>query len=302
MKNILNSSRQAFSLVEMAIILIITGIIITGVIQGKKMVNSSKLSNAQIMTQNSKLAEMEGLIAWYETSLESSFQDSERKDGSSISIWNDNNTNASTKNNTTQSTTANKPKFYEKVFNDAIPGIRFDGTNDFLNFNGSDLLRTSYTIFIVEQRRSSAAPQPLIGATGNQENKNIFVGYSTNTKLNYSQCKINTGHCEDDNSISFNVSGYTSPPVANLHTVMLNTSTGKKYWLNGADNPSATDLAQTDTLTELTNLTLGRYSGNNGSSYSFFNGDIGEIIIFKRALKNDERKVIEDYLKKKFGI
>ena len=41
---------------------------------------------------------------------------------------------------------------------------------------------------------------------------------------------------------------------------------------------------------------LGRYVS------SYFNGDIGEVIIFTRALRNDERMAIENYLSKKYDI
>ena len=43
-------------------------------------------------------------------------------------------------------------------------------------------------------------------------------------------------------------------------------------------------------------LILGRFGGG------YFNGDIGEIIIFTSALKAEELSSIQNYLAKKWGI
>jgi hypothetical protein len=50
-------------------------------------------------------------------------------------------------------------------------------------------------------------------------------------------------------------------------------------------------------------LYLGAKKMDNGANpTSFFNGMIGEIIVFNRSLNNEDRKEIEKYLGKKWGI
>jgi hypothetical protein len=51
-----------------------------------------------------------------------------------------------------------------------------------------------------------------------------------------------------------------------------------------------------------TGIDYNMIGGNAWASNEFFRGDIGEIIIFNRYLKNDERLDIEKYLAKKWGI
>jgi Tfp pilus assembly protein PilE len=146
--------KKAFSLVELSVILLIISVVLLGVVKGNYLLSKSRLSNAQTLTQNSGILDIPDLVLWLETSLESSFVKSEAQDATNISTWY-NNQNISPKNNASQSTLANQPKFYENVFNNAIPAVRFDGNNDFLNFDGSKLSNTNYTIFVVEQRRSN---------------------------------------------------------------------------------------------------------------------------------------------------
>ena len=45
------------------------------------------------------------------------------------------------------------------------------------------------------------------------------------------------------------------------------------------------------------------YIGGTGTSYDeFWNGDVAEIIVYNRALSDAERKSVEDYLGKKYGL
>ncbi len=50
------------------------------------------------------------------------------------------------------------------------------------------------------------------------------------------------------------------------------------------------------------NLNLTEAITIGGSPMDYFEGTIGEIIIFSRALKTEERTALEDYLGKKWGI
>jgi hypothetical protein len=277
--------KKAFSLVELSVILLIISVVLLGVVKGNYLLSKSRLSNAQTLTQNSGILDIPDLVLWLETSLESSFVKSEAQDATNISTWY-NNQNISPKNNASQSTLANQPKFYENAFNSAIPAVRFDGNNDFLNFDGSNLSNTNYTIFVVEQRRSNKSSNYFIGGTATSTNSNLFVGYSSNAAITFSQY---------GNSINYNNIPSYDTPISRIHVVSLSSVSGigKRYWLNGI--LVASDIYQNQILS-FAGAALGRYTAN------YFNGDIGEVIIFTRSLTTNERRSIENYLGKKYNI
>jgi hypothetical protein len=295
----MKSQKSAFSLVEISIILVVIGIIISGVVQSRLIIAKSNLSNAKTLTKNSQIEKIPNLVLWFETSLESSFSDIKMSDGDGISAWKNNNLNLTSKNDLTQITPANQPTFRKAIFRKAIPAVNFDGSNDFFNFNSDFFIRSSYTIFIVEQRKSNNSNLPLIGGTGSGQNKNMSFGYVSGDRLVFGHrhfCSI--GNCGD--TITYTIGNY-SQPIPRIHTVVHNAVNGVSYWLNGGNNADVYDSDFTDYLEEFPSPTIGRNSGQ-GSSTGYFNGDVGEIIIFNRALKTNERQAVESYLSSKYDI
>lgn len=136
---------SAFSLIEMSIVIAIVGILIAGVAQASKMVKKSMLSTARTLTKRSVVNEMSGLVMWYETTLENSFIKTEMVDGVQVSTWYDNNPQAVTKTNATQSTTANKPIYTDNIIN-GLPALKFGGTK---NFTTTNVCGQNYTIFVI---------------------------------------------------------------------------------------------------------------------------------------------------------
>ena len=277
--------KSAFSLMEISIVVIIIGIIISGITQSSLMVKSSRLQTARSLTQNSPVIDMDNLVVWYETSLENSFIKNEGQDGSSISVWYDNNPQALVKNNAIQATPGSQPKYIANVFNGAIPAIRLDGVDDFLLFNIDDIIGSAYSIFVVEQRRSIGL-NLFIGGTSANAGGNLLLGYWNDALIYFS-------HYEQ--AISLATSNYTTPKTI-IHSFLFSQSLGKQYWLNGGGTPDSYNASFTNSIYQLPGLSIGR------AFTSYFNGDIAEVIVFNRALKNSERQLIETYLGKKYNI
>jgi prepilin-type N-terminal cleavage/methylation domain-containing protein len=155
-KYIKKINKKAFTLIEISIVILVISVMIVGVITSKSILTKSRLANAQSLTQQSYVNDINNdLIAWYETSLEGSFKASELKnDGSYITVWNDSNKSVATKNNAlAPASTSNQPILIQNVFYNSIPGLRFSGSQ-YLNFDGTKFAKNSYTIFVVEQRSS----------------------------------------------------------------------------------------------------------------------------------------------------
>jgi prepilin-type N-terminal cleavage/methylation domain-containing protein len=273
--------KKAFSLIELSIVIVIIGVLLSGVIQGSKLVIKSRLSAAQTLTETSIVNNLDNIVAWYETSLESSFLATELGNGNSISTWIDRNPKALTKNNATQNTALYKPTFTEDVFYSAIPALRFNSSA--MNFDGTDLANNSYTIFVVEQRRSSGSNNYFLGGLTLATNQNLVLGYRANTTITQDHYA---------NNLDVTMPAYSSP-IPRIHTFVFDTTNGKSYSLNGTLTSST---AQTAALTSFASAAVGRYNT------SFFIGDIAEVIIFKSRLKTTDQQAVESYLSKKYNI
>ncbi len=279
-------NKTAFSLIEISVVLTIIAAVIVGMIKSQALIGKARLSNSQTLTKNSAVQDMTDLIAWYETSLETSFLFNEQKDGSQISVWQDSNPNGASRNNAEQNSTNNRPKFYTEVFNGSIPAIRFDGTNDFMTFNGSQLIGASYTIFVVAQRKANSNLMMFLGGTDATSNANLNIGYASDTSIRHS-------HYGTTND--FTIPAFSNP-TPTIHTFLFNKISGQKYWQNGGVNADDSDGAFTTALSSYSGAAIGQYLTN------YFWGDIAEIIIFNRALRTEERQIVETYLSQKYGI
>ena len=77
-------NKKAFSLIELSIVILIIGILVAGVTQSSRLISRMKQISVRSLTLNSPISSIKDLYAWYETSLESSFNEAETADGSTI--------------------------------------------------------------------------------------------------------------------------------------------------------------------------------------------------------------------------
>jgi type II secretory pathway pseudopilin PulG len=291
-KYIKKINKKAFSIIEISVVLLIVSVMVAGIATGRSMITKSRLTNAKSLTQKSIVNEMgDDLIAWFETSLESSFIPSESKtDNSLITVWKDSNKSAITKNDAKIGVS---PTLVQNVFYNSIPGVRFTGTQ-YLNFDGKKFAKNSYTVFVVEQRRSGKNENYFIAGATNGVNQNLVLGYRNNSK-------VLQAHWGNDFDVPTSLPNYSAQNlIPRIHTFLFNNSIGKQYTLNGKYNYA--DYKQGDAIIKLAPLTsfnsarVGLYNG------VFYEGDLAEIIMFKRSLKTEEVEAIESYLGSKYGI
>ncbi len=291
--------KKGFSLIELSVVLLIIGIIIAGITQSSRLVAQFKISSAQSQTKNSPINSIPDLAAWYETTREESFADSQTSDLSAITTWYDTNPSSNDKHNViSNSPPTTSPTYIASCINQ-LPCLRFNGISNYLSFGdvgGNFLTNTSYTIFIVEQRRSSSQGY-FFGASYGiyAENDRIMLGYLNNDTLFYSH---------DLNGYTKSIAPY-STPSPKIHSFRFNAeaaANSRTYFANGTqatlDNYDANPAIAPITRNRFASIGFSSISGLNG----YFNGDIAEIIIFTRALNNDEKKAVEGYLGKKWAI
>ncbi len=287
--------KRAFSLVELSIVILIIGVLIAGIGQGIELVQDARLSSARMLTQSSRVNSLKGLILWLETTSEVSFSSTETSDNSTVSSWNDINPQATVKNNATQTGVSSiKPIYIEKGINN-LPILRFDGVAQYLNYDGSALVNSDYTIFVVEKITNSISPGYFLAGTDVTENRNLHLGYRPDSTK-----AITQDHFFSGINYTRTPASYIIAPA--MHSFWFSTSGGKKYWNNGGVTAEA---SASTTSQPSQGAALVSYNGAKIAlmgTAEYYKGDIAEIIMFSRALSDKDRQAVESYLSKKWAI
>lgn len=278
-------TNRAFSLIELSIVVLIIGILIAGVTQGSRLINQSKIKIAQNQTQGSPVNSIPDLNLWLETTSDASVTSVTNglnpENNDLISSWNDLNNQAIVKNNATQATTVNQPQYVANGLNN-LPALSFNGSNNFLNVSNI-MTGPTYTVFAVLERLSSTSGV-IIG--GSSSLWGVSLGY-----VSSNQVQIYNGYGGQDWS-PYTIAAYPTP-IPQIMTFTNDSSRNTVFYMNGVSYGSQTRVLYGYPA----NYEIGG-SANRG----YFNGYVGEIIIYSRALKATERTSVENYLANKWGI
>ncbi|MDX2082392.1 MAG: LamG-like jellyroll fold domain-containing protein [Rickettsiales bacterium] len=278
---------SAFSLIELAIVILIIGILIAGVISGSGVVKSARINSARSFTAKSVVPTINGLTAWYEASLDDSFIKSEAYNSGQISTWYDISPSSRIAKRNSLTRSASAQVLYQISGINKIPSVSFiSGAN--ASFNLSSFYQgslTQSTIFIVFRPTNSVTL-----ATISDSNSTS----STSIALNSNNITLNAG-------ISASTSTASNPANISLNNnyimaVYFSGSSSKAYLNN------ATTSAGNSTIDAGTNSLNGLTIGSQYNSTNPYNGLISEIIIYNRALQIQERRDVFKYLSYKYKI
>jgi len=182
--------------------------------------------------------------------------------------------------------------------------LRFNGSSQYLETTyGSDLNPANFTIFVVTQM--AGAPTSPAGSNAQIISSGDFAAFTgyhlflTPT----SQYRILLGNgtaWQPTTSYAQNAS--TSQP--NLLEATFDGTTYNFYNNGNLLTPAVAPFATFANFRVNTNrvFRVGAGRNENTTPLYYFNGYIGEIVIFDRVLKNDERTSIEEYLIKKWSL
>ena len=269
---------SAFSLIEVSAVILIIGILIAGVIGASVLVKKFKIAAAQSLTKSSPIAGITENTLWLESSLESSFKDTESSNGDHVTTWYD---QKSSPNKASIVAVGTGPTYSNTT--NYIHAVKFNGSNtNYLQVSDARFLNnTDYTIMVLEKRQSATARYFIGDSSVPTANQTLLLGYSADAAISHSQ---GTG-----NDYTSNISTYSSSSdTPRVFTFVSDSTNGKKTYINGILAAQSSD---TTKLNNITTLAIGKG----------YTGEIGEIAIFTRALKAEERKAAEDYLGKKYS-
>ena len=271
---------RGFSLIEVAVVILIIGIFVSGILAANKMINKFRLAAAESLTVASPINSIPEVAMWLETSLESSFNQSEATNGAEITTWSDQKKSSPNKVVISCNSVAGCPTYSNTI--NRIHAVEFNN-GGFLEFDGSFLNKTDYTIIVLEKRKSSGSNNYFLGSASAGANDSILLGYGSDSVV---------VHKQGSNSYAADsaVEGYSdSKEKARLFVFTHSATEGKKTYINGT--LASEDSSNTAPLSGVATLAIGKG----------YVGEIGEIAIFTKALRVSERKAVEDYLGKKWS-
>lgn len=263
---------------------------IAAVTQSERLIADFRMKTAQSITNNSPIWSMNNVVMWLEPVLDESFDSSESINSHIISTWKDQAKFFPSKNNATQASTTNSPTYIADCINH-LPCARFDGINSYMNFDGSKLIASSYTVIVVEQRANNSVNNYFIAGVNAAANANLILGYRFDSTITFSQYS---------NDLDATVDAY-SPDTSLIHTFIYNSNSGKNYYRNGVAVTLVTGAAGANPLDGLQSYDSA-IIGSFLPVANYYAGDIAEIIIFNKALTSAERHDVEAYLSKKWKI
>jgi hypothetical protein len=280
---IIAAPKKAFTVLELSIVILVVStlfILLSG--SAKKAIEQSRLMTARALTKNSPVNATPDLSLWLETTMAESFDDLEADNNKTVTNWYDLSPND---NNASQVTVGSRPTYKSSVINN-LPALSFVNAGaDYLNLpNGTVPYGDSaYTIFFVFNY-NSACTCGLLGSGNYSTNNQVLAFRYDATKVLYDYWW--------NVDISTVANAILPGTTAILDSVY--DRSNRFLYINGTLNASAVASGRQST------------SANNtvGKSYNteYMDGYIAEVIVFNRNLVESERKAIERYLGKKWGI
>jgi len=273
-------------------VLLIIGILIAGVTQSSRLVAQIRLSSARQQTQRSPVSSITNLVLWMETTSEKSFDDAATEDGTAISSgsnynWYDINTQ-NPRRYTANSATG--PTYKINCINN-LPCLSFNGSTQSLTFPamGSS---SQISMFVVYNNVGPTLATQYIISSINAFVPNIGFSTSTTGGLTY-YYNLGSGYG--------NVGALKTNTPSILEVIDRGTSSTLYYSVPGAAMGQVASGSTSGARNFTGGATVGAFS-DGSTTTGYFNGYIAEIIIFDRALKQEEKSAIDAYLTKKWGI
>lgn len=179
-----------------------------------------------------------------------------------------------------------------------LKSLNFDGTDDYMNIDLSDIVNSNYTLFIVEKKEAGASGVLLSSGPGQSDNleigysdSNTFFarwndGYTQGNKYNYTANELSMSAADTSTTKIWMIQLNEGNIKLTLNKT--NTTTGSIYMKGLADGVIA--------------LEVNGKIGSGLSNLNSYKGNIFEILGYNYALTDSDIEGVLAYLNSKFTV
>ena len=286
--------RKGFTLIEIAVVILVIGVLIAGISQAMEMFAEASLKSARNLSKSSRLGRVDDLTIWFDATSEKAF-DKEKDDGSAVSIWKDSNPRSNIIISSTSSLASLYPSYTLSAIN-SLPAVSFKKTSssvgNCVTVPNESFVNSSedFTLYLIYN------PKTLDDGIILEKNNATATTFPFSLELLSGSYKFSVKNSAETISV-------TSPKQAIIKTpnlIRLSRIKGSQIEIV-IDGVSTT---QSDTLTSstLNNAELSIGCRNGSTPANFISGDFGETAFFNRNINVKEKADIEEYLYKKWKM
>jgi prepilin-type N-terminal cleavage/methylation domain-containing protein len=291
-----NLHQKAFSLIEISVVILIIGMLIAGISQGIDLYQDMRLATARSLTLNSRVNRIEDLTMWFEATSEKSFENPNPKNEERIGLWKNINFKLSNRIDVSQTDldSTKKPLYIRNAINN-IPALRFDNAQ-FLtasNVKISEIASSNQaTVFIVQNNFSGDISTSTFGWFKDGYRFQMHAQESNTIKIDY-------GYWGGNNNSRISTPVLTNFLNQNKIITFIKNGFDVKIKVNSEILANSSNSNATIDLSLSGDFSIGKYPPDDNY---YFKGYVGEFIVFKKALTDEEISSIETYLSKKWAI
>lgn len=282
--------KKAFSnLFVVVLFLIFIIVFVVGFYFVKQFLYQKKLDSAIVLTKSSPVHYVDSVVLWLETVNNVNFVN--KKNNSLVYLWQN-----KPKGSFTQVNKNNQPIYNEFGINN-LPSLYFERKSFMTDLSFQNIAQSA-TIFVVMKPSKSIGNKTILSKSDEKTNFRFLINVKEKD-YNYQFCLFaDQEKCFTAKSI--NTQDEISTQIVSIVADSYNNNkNGLQLFVNG-DFLSGFITADSFFAENDSPLNIGRTLTQNQVATDYFDGFVGEIIIYNKALNDLQRKLIEDYLKKKW--